>query len=125
MKEIETEDDLMLMTQLFYGKLMADESINFIFTDIVKIKIEAHFPIVVQFWAQVVLDKGGYSNNLTQIHLDIDTKYHLSKEIFEKWLFYFDETVDELFVGDKARKLKDQAHNLSILMQIKINQKNR
>lgn len=125
MKEIETEDDLMLMTQLFYGKLLADESINFIFTDIVKIKIEAHFPIVVQFWAQVVLDKGGYSNNLTQIHLDIDTKYNLSKEIFDKWLFYFDETVDELFVGDKAKKLKDQAHNLSILIQIKINQKNR
>ena len=40
----------------------------------------------MNFWSQSILGTGGYTNNLTQIHLDIDIKSHLTKELFEIWL---------------------------------------
>lgn len=124
MKDIENQMDLYLLVDKFYKKLLSDQSIAYIFTDIVKIKIEEHFPILVTFWSQVILGTGGYKNNLTQIHLDIDKKEYLSPELFTIWINHFNTTVNENFEGLNAEKIKTQALNLSTIMQIKIQQQN-
>ena len=124
MKDIENQDDLYLLVDEFYKKLLSDISISYIFTDVVKIKIEEHLPILVTFWSQAILGTGGYTNNLTQIHLDIDKKEHLSKELFDIWLNHFYTTVDENFIGEKAEKIKTQALSIATIMQIKIMQQN-
>ena len=124
MKDIENQDDLYLLVDEFYKKLLSDTSISYIFTDVVKIKIEEHLPILVTFWSQAILGTGGYTNNLTQIHLDIDKKEHLSKELFDIWLNHFYTTVDENFIGEKAEKIKTQALSIATIMQIKIMQQN-
>ena len=124
MKDIENQDDLYLLVDEFYKKLLSDTSINYIFTDVVKIKIEEHLPILVTFWSQAILGTGGYTNNLTQIHLDIDKKEHLTKELFDIWLNHFYTTVDENFIGEKAEKIKTQALSIATIMKIKIIQKN-
>ncbi|MCL9805229.1 group III truncated hemoglobin [Flavobacterium amniphilum] len=120
MKDIENQEDLQLLLDQFYTKLLADPAISYIFTDVVKIKIEEHLPILVTFWSQAVLGTGGYSGNLAQIHLDIDQKEHLTPELFNIWLGYFDATVNELFKGEKAEKIKTQALSIATVMQIKI-----
>ena len=124
MKDIENQDDLYLLVDEFYKKLLSDDSISYIFTDVVKIKIEEHLPILVTFWSQAILGTGGYTNNLTQIHLDIDKKEHLTKELFDIWLNHFYTTVDENFIGEKAEKIKTQALSIATIMQIKIMQQN-
>lgn len=124
MKDIENQDDLYLLVDEFYKKLLSDTSISYIFTDVVKIKIEEHLPILVTFWSQAILGTGGYTNNLTQIHLDIDKKEHLSKDLFDIWLNHFYTTVDENFLGEKAEKIKTQALSIATIMQIKIMQQN-
>lgn len=124
MKDIENQDDLYLLVDEFYKKLLSDDSISYIFTDVVKIKIEEHLPILVTFWSQAILGTGGYTNNLTQIHLDIDKKEHLTKELFDIWLNHFYITVDENFIGEKAEKIKTQALSIATIMQIKIMQQN-
>ena len=124
MKDIENQIDLYLLVDEFYKKLLSDESIAYIFTDVVKIKIEEHLHILVTFWSQVILGTGGYKNNLTQIHLDIDKKEYLSPELFTIWINHFNTTVNENFEGLNAEKIKTQALNLSTIMQIKIQQQN-
>ena len=74
MNDIQNQDDLYLIVDEFYKKLLSDESISYIFTDVVKIHLEEHLPILVTFWSQAILGTGGYTNNLTQIHLDINDK---------------------------------------------------
>lgn len=120
MKDIETQDDLYLLVDSFYKKLLADPAISYIFTDVVKIKLEEHLPILVTFWSQAILGTGGYTKNLTQIHLDIDQKEHLTPELFNIWLGHFNTTVDELFAGSKAEQIKTQALSIATIMQIKI-----
>lgn len=120
MKDIENQQDLYFMVAEFYKKLLADTKIAYIFTDLVKIKIEEHLPILVTFWSQMIFGTGGYTNNLTDIHLKVDQMEHLTPELFEIWISHFNETLDENFNGKNADEIKHQAQNLSIILQIKI-----
>ncbi|MGH2667351.1 group III truncated hemoglobin [Flavobacterium sp.] len=120
MNDIQNQDDLYLLVDEFYKKLLADPSISYIFTDVVKIKILEHLPVLVTFWSQGVLGTGGYDRNLSQIHLDINKKEHLTPELFQIWLRHFYTTVDEHFKGIKAEKIKTQALSIATIMQIKI-----
>lgn len=120
MKDIENQKDLYLLVDEFYKKLLADPSISYIFTEVVKIRILEHLPILVTFWSQAILGTGGYTKNLTEIHLDIDRKEHLTPELFNIWLAHFYSTVDELFQGTKAEQIKTQALSIATIMQIKI-----
>ena len=125
MNDIQNQSDLYLLVDEFYKKLLSDDAISYVFNDVVKIKIEEHLPILVTFWSQVILGTGGYANNLTQIHLDIDAKSHLSPSLFMIWLGHFNSTVNENFKGENAEKIKTQALNLATVLQIKIAQQNR
>jgi hemoglobin len=124
MNDIQTQEDLYLLVDNFYQKLLSDKSISYIFTDVVKIHLEEHLPILVTFWSQAILGTGGYSKNLTQIHLDINEKEYLSPELFKIWLKHFFDTVDENFEGANSEKIKTQALSIATIMQIKIAQKN-
>jgi hemoglobin len=125
MKDIENQHDLFLLVDEFYKRLLYDDAISYIFTDVVKIKIEEHLPILVTFWSQAILGTGGYTNNLTQLHLDVNRKVYLSPELFKIWLQHFDNTVDDLFAGSNAEKIKTNALNIATVLQIKIAQEKR
>ena len=98
MKDIENQDDLQLLVEDFYKLLLQDEKISYIFTEVVKIKLEEHLPILVTFWSQVLFGTGGYTNNLTQIHLEVNHKEYLSPELFKIWLAHFYTAVDQNFI---------------------------
>lgn len=123
MNDIQTPEDLHLLVATFYEKLLSDPSINYIFTDVVKIHLEEHLPILVTFWSQAILGTGGYTKNLTQIHLDVNDKEYLSPELFKIWLNLFFKSVDENFKGENSEKIKTQALQIATIMQIKIAQK--
>jgi len=120
MRDIENNDDLYLLVDKFYQKLLSDASIAYIFTDVVKINLEEHLPILVTFWSQAIFNTGGYFKNLTQIHLDISQKEYLTPELFSIWLAHFNNAVDENFAGLNAEKIKTQALSIATVMQIKI-----
>ena len=126
MNDIQTQEDIYQVVDSFYKKLFADERISYIFTEVIPIhlKLEEHLQMLVKFWSQSILGTGGYVNNLTKIHLDVDLKSHLSKELFEIWLYHFENAMNEQFKGINCERMKNQAHNLSIIMQIKITQQN-
>lgn len=120
MSDIENNDNLYLLVDEFYKKLLSDSSIANVFTDVIKIKLEEHLPILVTFWSQSLFNTGGYFKNLTNIHLDINAKEYLSPELFKIWLHHFNTAVDENFVGLNAEKIKTQALSIATIMQIKI-----
>ena len=126
MNDVQTQEDIYKIVDSFYKKLFADNRISYIFTEVMPIhlKLEEHLQMLVKFWSQSILGTGGYVNNLTQIHLDVDLKSHLTKELFEIWLHHFENAINEQYQGINCERMKNQAHNLSIIMQIKITQQN-
>lgn len=123
MKDIENREALDLFVRAFYKELLADDRIAYVFTDIAKVDLEAHFPVLVTFWSQLLFDTGGYTRNLTKIHLDLNEQSHLSPELFQIWLDHFAKTAHALFEGPKTEAMLQQAQLLSVIMQSKI-QKN-
>lgn len=121
--DIKRREDIELLMNIFYDKLLADENINYIFTDVAGIDMKLHIPIITNFWESVLLNKNVYHNNTMKIHLDLNNKSPLTKNHFDTWLTYFNETVDELFAGDTALLAKQRARSVATVMQIKIAQK--
>ena len=121
-KDIENRGDLLLFIQEFYKKLLADDSINYLFTDVANINLEHHFPVLVDFWDSILFQSDTYRKNAMQPHIALHQKSPLTKHHFETWLRYFKETADELFAGDNAFIIKEKATSIATVMQIKTHQ---
>ena len=121
-KDIETRNDLLLLMQEFYKKLLADNSINYLFTDVAKIDLAHHLPVLVDFWDSVLFQSDTYHKNAMQPHLALHRQSPLGKHHFETWLRYFKESVDELFSGDNAFIIKERATSIATVMEIKVKQ---
>lgn len=112
MKEIESKEDVELLVETFYQKLVKDELISHFF---LKLDLKEHLPKVVQFWSFILLDETGYSANMMEKHMKLD----LNEESFDRWLKLFHETVDQFFVGEKADLAKQRATLIGWTMKTK------
>lgn len=120
MKDIETREDIALLMREFYNRLLADPAISYIFTDVAKIDLEAHLPHLTDFWELSVLHTGTYKKNVMQLHLDLNNKERLTNVHFDVWLNHFNRSVDDLFSGSNAEKIKTRALSIATIMKIKI-----
>lgn len=120
MRDIKNRDHLLLLLRAFYGKLLQDPAISYIFTDVAKINLEEHLPHLADFWEQTLFHTGGYRKNVMQLHLDLNTQEPLTDAHFEIWLAHFNATVDALFAGDVAEKAKTRALSIATVMRIKL-----
>jgi hemoglobin len=120
MSDIQTRADIELLMEFFYAKLLADNAIGYIFTDVAQIDLEQHLPHIIDFWEQTVLHSGNYRKNVLQIHLDLNAKEPLSKNHFEIWLDHFNATIDENFKGANCEIMKTRALSVANVMQIKL-----
>ena len=120
MTDIQTREDLHLLMSEFYKKLLADDKISFIFTEVAKIDLKPHLLDLVDFWEQILFDTGSYRKNVLQIHLDINKKIKLSSAHFGIWLQYFNITIDENFKGQIAENMKTRALSIATVMKIKM-----
>jgi hemoglobin len=121
-RDIENRNDLMLLMEKFYEKLLADTSIGYIFTDVAKIDLPHHLPVLVDFWDMVLFQSDTYRKNAMQLHMGLHRQSPLTKQHFDTWLAYFTQTVDELFEGEKAFMAKERALSIATVMQVKIAQ---
>jgi hemoglobin len=121
-KDIASRDDLFLLVTQFYEKLLSDHSISYLFTDIAKIDLAHHQPVLVDFWDSILFQSDTYHKNAMQPHITFHQKSPLQPQHFETWLRYFNETVDELFEGEKAFLAKERALSIATVMKIKLMQ---
>lgn len=120
--DITSRHDLDTLIRKFYDKLLVDDVVGYLFTDVIDLDLEEHFPRLVDFWQVQLLQEGSYDGNPMKIHLDLHFKEPLTKAHFDRWLAHFNSTVDEMFEGPKARLVKERALSIATVMQIKIAQ---
>lgn len=102
MKQIEKRDDIQFLVESFYDKVVKDDVLSPFFTHL---DFDKHLPKMVDFWEFVLLDKAGYTTDVIKKH----SHMRLNQEHFDRWLALFNETVDALFIGDKADLAKQRA----------------
>ncbi len=112
-RDIVSQEDIQILVNTFYGKVLKDDLLSPFFQ---RLNFEAHLPKMVHFWSFVLLDEAGYTTDVTQKHMHMPLK----KEHFDQWIFLFNETVDELFAGEKAELAKQRAFLIRWTIESKI-----
>lgn len=120
LKLIESREDVKRLVETFYAKVLKDETIGFIFTEVAKIEPETHFPKITDFWESVLFNTAGYTRNVMQIHLDLNAEVKLEAAHFQRWLELWQETVNEMFTGELAERANQRALSIATIMQMKL-----
>lgn len=120
MNDIETRTDIDLIMRVFYGDALADKTIGYIFTDVARLDLEQHLPIIGDFWESVLFGATAYGTrgrNPLEVHRVLDTKTQLTDEHFRRWIELFCRSVDNEFSGPRAEFLKTRARSIATRMQ--------
>ncbi|KAA3637159.1 MAG: group III truncated hemoglobin [Bacteroidetes bacterium] len=119
-KDIQNRNDIDQLMRQFYDKLLSDDDMAPIFEKVVAKGLEDHFDILVDFWDNILFFTGAYKNNAMAKHMELNAWFPLKEIHFKKWLDFFNESVMELFEGEKATLAMERAQQIAILMQMKI-----
>lgn len=106
-------DEIVRLVDHFYGKVRADATLGFIFDEVAGIDWDAHLPKMYDFWQTVLFRDGGYKGDPIVAHAKLLAKTPLGREQFDRWLALFEESVDELFAGEKAGHIKRCAEDMA------------
>ena len=109
LRDIETRDDVERLVRAFYTKALADPVIGFIFTDVARLDLEAHLPVIASFWETILLDAKTYDGAPFAVHAALHEKVGLQEGHFQRWLGLWFGTVDELFAGERSDLAKVHA----------------
>ncbi|TXF88892.1 group III truncated hemoglobin [Neolewinella aurantiaca] len=123
MTDITHRQDIDQLVAAFYTKATTDPTIGHIFTEVAKLNLEAHLPVIGDFWESVLLGNMVYRGNPMRKHLELAEKTALTQVQFGAWLAMWEETVKELFAGEKAELAVQRAQNIGRLMLHKIDQR--
>jgi len=110
--DIADRADVERLVRAFYGKAMTDPIIGWLFTDVARLDLEAHIPQIAAFWETILLGAKSYAGTPFEPHARLHAKANLRAGHFGRWLALWNETVDELFAGERAELAK--AHALRV-----------
>lgn len=117
--DIASRDDIDLLMARFYGKAMADPVIGHFFTEVVKLDLEHHLPVIGDFWESHLFGAGLYARhgrNPLRVHADMSRKAPLARHHFQRWVELFTETIDHAFEGVRAEFLKQRGQAIAARM---------
>jgi hemoglobin len=118
--DITGSSDVKLLVDAFYKQVLVDPIIGHFFTEVAPINIETHMPIMYSFWENVLFYTGEYKRNPMAKHVEMSKKSPLKQEHFDQWLSMWKNTVDDLFIGEKANEAKSKADQITKMMFLNI-----
>jgi hemoglobin len=113
LRDIAEREDCERLVRAFYGKALTDPIIGWLFTDIARLDLDTHAPKIASFWETVLLGAHSYRGGAFAPHAALHMKAPLRRGHFERWLWLWHATVDELFAGVRAELAKSHANRVA------------
>ena len=121
MVDIQNKEDINKLVLNFYTKAMNDPIIGFFFMQVSPIDLDEHALKITEFWNAILF---GYDplvdshqakviKNMLHTHQQTDEKARMQKGHFIRWLYLFFKSVDELYAGQNAEKIKSRAEKMA------------
>lgn len=114
--DIRNREDIALLVETFYTRAFTDPVLGPIFTDVAEMDLEAHMPIMCDFWENILFQARKYPGGMMMVHYQVHQKTSLAPHHFQRWLDYWVETVEELFEGELANIAKVHASRVAVSM---------
>lgn len=120
MKNLESREDIELLVNSFYDKVVKDEAIGFFFKDVIKVDWDKHLTKMYSFWESILFGQMSYKGNPMAVHFPINQLEAMEKRHFEKWLELWKQTIEENFIGENASMAITKSENIANLMAYKM-----
>ena len=112
-RDIEDRADCERLVRAFYTRVLVDPIIGWIFTDVARLDVEAHVPVIASFWETILLDARSYTGSAFAPHAALNTRVRLRAGHFDRWLSLWRTTVDEFYAGPHAELAKSHAERVA------------
>lgn len=113
MRDIADRADVEEVVDAFYRAVFDDPLIGPIFTEVARVDLSRHLPVMYDFWDTVLFSTGSYRRNALQAHLALHTRHPLDATHFGRWLELWSRTLDERFAGPQVERAKLQAGRIA------------
>jgi hemoglobin len=114
--DIASRNDIDSLMARFYDRAMSDPEIGYFFTEVAKLDLTHHLPVIGDFWESNLFGTGVYAKhrrNPLAVHAELARKSPLQAHHFQRWLKLFTECVDESFAGVRAEFLKQRGQAIA------------
>lgn len=115
-KDIASIEDIKLLVDAFYGKIMTDLLLGGIFNNVIKDRWPEHLEKMYRFWQTVLLGQHTYYGSPFPPH----ARLPIEQMHFDVWLKLWYETIDEHFTGAKAEEAKWRGDKMAVMFLYKI-----
>ena len=121
LKDIQNRDDIAVLVTAFYSKIRKDEELGPIFNSQID-DWDSHLERLIDFWETNLMAVRSFKGNPLLKHTIVDAKndYKIESYHFGVWLRYWINTINELFVGEKAETAKNRARKMGTFMYFKL-----
>jgi len=119
--EIKNREDVYKLVTTFYDAVRKDELLGPIFNSVIT-DWEEHLEKLTDFWESNLFFKKKYKGNPLTKHVEVDKQQNgaINEMHFGVWLNLWFQTIDNLFVGEKAQIAKNRARNMGTFIHLKI-----
>lgn len=121
MRDIQGADDIVALLRDFYGRCFKDDLLGPVFVDVAHLDLEAHLPIMTDFWMTVLFRTATYKRNLLKVHTDLHERVPLTPELLDRWLALWTQTSRELFAGEVTEMAITQAQRITWSLARRLN----
>ena len=111
--DIAGRGDIAALLRDFYGRAFRDELLGPVFVDIARMDLDAHLPVMCDFWETVLFRADTYRRNALGPHQRLHARADLTPAHFTRWLTLWCATVDDRHAGPKAELAKLQATRIA------------
>lgn len=108
--------DVEALLQRFYGRAFYDDLLAEPFAEIRTRGLQAHLPVMCDFWETVLFRAGLYRSNTLHAHRKVHHRIPLLANHFLRWLSLWNTAVDEMYRGPTAEHAKVQAARIASSM---------
>ena len=116
MTDILNLEDVKKLVDAFYGKVRENNLLAPVFNERIKDRWPEHLEKMYTFWQTIFLEERTSFGSPFPPHAKLPVEH----AHFEEWMKLFTQTIDELFIGEKAKEAKWRAGKMAEMFEYKI-----
>lgn len=121
--DLKKRSDVNKLVVSFYSKVRKNEEIGYFFNNTIK-DWDTHFEKLTDFWESNLFFTGSFQGNPGIAHAKVDMQHNnsITEYHFGIWLNLWFQPINELFEGEMAQRLKNNARKMSTHLFLRIYQ---
>ncbi|ULR48150.1 group III truncated hemoglobin [Streptomyces deccanensis] len=108
--DIRDRQDVERLVGAFYDEVLGDPLIGRLFTEVARVDLAVHLPVMADFWESALLSPGVYRRNALRAHRDLHAESPLRAEHFDRWLELWSAVVRRRHAGPVSERAIVKAH---------------